>query len=121
MKRIFVLILVFSLVLSALPFTATAADIPPADTQPSIKTITYTPDYETIFPNPERGFCQHIKILSLKSTRHSDVLYGQRPYLYSGAVGATTTKILHSYIRLDDYTEPPPIAKAFAGRFVGWA
>ena len=47
-KRISILVIALSVFLSSSCLAVTADPV-------AAKTVTYTPDYETIFPNPERG------------------------------------------------------------------
>ncbi len=104
-KRVLVLILALIFVLSGLQLTAAADENPAA----AVKTITYTPDFATIFSNPERGFCHYIGIQTPNSFPNSDILFSYRPYLTSGAVGAITSRIMHSYIYLGNYVDTPTL------------
>ncbi|NLE23771.1 MAG: DUF4832 domain-containing protein [Clostridiaceae bacterium] len=98
-RRIFALILALVFSLLSLPQLPATAEIP------ALQTITYTPDYNTIFPNPERGFCWYIDILTPNSFSRSDTYFSNRPYLPEGSAEASVSRIMHSYIRLDEYAD----------------
>ena len=77
-----------------------------------IQTVTCVPDYETIFPNPERGFCQYVDIIDPKIfPAEDDPYFFYRPYLPEGAAEVSTSRILHSYIRLDYYGDTPQLPR----------
>lgn len=105
-KRIFMFLIALSLFLSSSCLAAAADPV-------AAKTVTYTSDYETIFPNPERGFCQYVNILSPEFFPGSDLLMAYRPYLTQGSAGAITSRIMHSYIRLDNYADSPQLPQSF--------
>jgi hypothetical protein len=77
-----------------------------------IQTITYVPDYKTIFPNPERGFSQYVDIIDPKFfPREDEPYFFYRPYLPEGAAEASASRIIHSYIRLDYYGDIPQLPR----------
>ena len=104
-KRIFLLVIALSVFLSS---SCLAAADPVAAT-----TVTYTPDYETIFPNPERGLCRYVDIHSPEFFPGSDLLMAYRPYMTQGSAGTVTSRIMHSYIRLDNYADSPQLPQSF--------
>lgn len=104
-KRILVVILALLLTLPGLPSISAAAETT------DIKTVTYTPDYETIFANPERGYYQRIDILSPGEGTILNADY-DRPYLTEGEAGASVIRVLHSYIRLDNFAETPKLPQS---------
>ena len=108
-KRILVLFIALVFTLSCLLTTTAAAE------SSTMQTVTYVPDYKTVFPNPERGFCWYINILSpdFFSGWNSYLPYfTHRPYFPDGSAEATTSRIMHSYICLDDYVDTPQLPKA---------
>ena len=63
-------------------------------------TVTYIGDIESIFPNPERGWYNRRNV-SLSSNHN-----------FSNAVSAGY-RLIHSYVRLDDFRETDQISQAF--------
>ncbi|NLV35156.1 MAG: DUF4832 domain-containing protein [Clostridiaceae bacterium] len=105
-KRISILVIALSVFLSSSCLAVTADPV-------AAKTVTYTPDYETIFPNPERGLCKYVDILSPEFFPGSSLLMAYRPYMTQGSAGAVTSRIMHSYIRLDNYADSPQLPQSF--------
>jgi len=108
-KRVLVLFIALVFTLSCLLTITAAAE------SSTMQTVTYVPDYKTVFPNPERGFCWYINILSpdFFSGWNSYLPYfTHRPYFPDGSAEATTSRIMHSYICLDDYVDTPQLPKA---------
>ncbi len=105
-KRVLVLLIALVLTLSCqLTTTATAESS-------EMQTVTYVPDFETIFPNPERGFCQYVQIIGqeyVPGKDKDDQYFFYRPYLPEGAAEASTSRIIHSYIHLTYYANTPQL------------
>ncbi|NLE23770.1 MAG: DUF4832 domain-containing protein [Clostridiaceae bacterium] len=115
-RRIFALILALVFLLLSLPQLPATAEIP------ALQTITYTPDFKTIFPNPERGFCQYVNILDPKfilGMEADDQYFSYRPYLPEGAAEVSASRIIHSYIRLDKYGDTPQLPQELLDSLAG--
>lgn len=84
-KRILALFFALVFTIPCLPSATAAAE------SSTIQTVIYTPDYETIFANPERGFYTRVDILSPEAGTILNADY-ERPYLTEGEVGASAAR-----------------------------